>query len=89
MWEKDTLFLVTGSKSDPKVEKKDLLEYPQERQLCVRRQNMENEISVDCGRNLYQILQLNMKKVRGKKLEEQNEMIKKMYHREIRPWDPD
>ena len=89
MWEKGTYFLVTGSKSDPKVEEKDLSEYPQERQLLVRRQNMENEISVDCGRNLYEILQLNMKEVRGKTLEEQNEMIKKAYHREIRRWHPD
>ena len=28
MWEKDTLFLVTGSKSDPEVEEKELSEYP-------------------------------------------------------------
>lgn len=89
MWEKDTLFRVTGSKSDPKVEEKDLLEYPQEKQLCARRQNMEKEISVDCGRNLYEILRLNMKEVRGKESEEQNEMIKKAFHREIRRWHPD
>ena len=89
MWEKDTLFRVTGSYNDPKVEEKDLSEYPQEKQLCVRRENMGKEISVDCGRNLYEILRLNMKEVRGKTLEEQNEMIKKAYHREIRRWHPD
>ena len=89
MWEKDTLFKVTGSYNNPKVEEKDLSEYPQERQVYVRRKNMENGISVDCGRNLYEILQLNMKEVRGKKLEEQNEMIKKAYHRAMRRWHPD
>ena len=89
MWEKDTLFLVTGPKYDPKIEAKNLSEYPQERQLFVRRQNMESEIPVDSGRNLYEILGLNMKEVRGKTLEEQNEMIKKAYRREIRRWHPD
>ena len=50
---------------------------------------MEKEISVDCGRNLYEILKLNIKDVRKEKTEEQNKMIKQAFHREMLRWHPD
>ena len=89
IWEKDTLFLVAGSKTNPKVEEKDLSECLLEKRLCVRRQNMETESFVGSARNLYEVLRLNMKNVRGKGLEEQNEIITKAFIRQFRRWYPD
>ena len=90
-WEKPTACIVTGCVEDSsvKVEEKRLADFPQENQICIRRQNMEKEISVDCGRNLYEILKLNIKDVRKEETEKQNEMIKQAYHREMRRWHPD
>ena len=90
-WEKPDAFIVTGCVEDSsvKVEEKSLADFPQENQICIRRQNMEKEISVDSGRNLYEILKLDMKNVRKMKTEKQNEMIKEAFHREIRRWHPD
>ena len=89
--EKPTACIVTGCVEDSsvKVEEKSLADFPQENKICITRQNMEKEISVDCGRNLYEILKLNMKDVRKQKTEKQNKMIKKAFHRETCRWHPD
>ena len=90
-WETPAACIVTGCVEDSsvKVEEKSLTDFPQENRICIRRQNMEKEISVDCGRNLYEILKLNIKDVRKEETEEQNKMIKEAYHREMRRWHPD
>ncbi|XP_028403315.1 uncharacterized protein LOC114526022 [Dendronephthya gigantea] len=60
-----------------------------DKQICLRRQNMEEEVSATGNKNLYEILGLNMKDVRKKPVEEQNEMIKKAYRSQLLRWHPD
>ena len=71
------------------VTESDLANHPQEKQICIRRINKEKELADGNGKNLYELLKLNMADVRKKSREEQNEMIKKAFHREIRRWHPD
>ena len=90
-WEKPAAYVVTGCVKDSsvEVEEKPLADFLLENQICIRQQNMKEEISADCGRNLYEILKLNIKDVRKEKTEKQNKMIKEAYRREMLRWHPD
>lgn len=57
------------------------------KQICIRRQTMEKEVSVARSRNLYEILNLNMEEVCGKPFEEQSEIIK--IAAKLRRWHSD
>ncbi|XP_028416311.1 uncharacterized protein LOC114540234 [Dendronephthya gigantea] len=85
MWEKDILLRVSG---DDDIQVKDE-EFPKEKQICLRRNYMKEEVSASGMKNLYEILGLNMKEVRKKSIEEQNEIIKKAYYSQLRRWHPD
>ncbi|CAB4037956.1 Hypothetical predicted protein [Paramuricea clavata] len=50
---------------------------------------MAKEILTAGSKNLYEILNLNMDEVRGKPVEEQNKIIKRAYHSQLRRWHPD
>lgn len=60
----------------------------EEKESCLRKKNREEELaSLEAGGcNLYNILRLNMKEVRAMAKEEQDEEIKKAFHREIKIW---
>ena len=87
MWEKDMLLRVTGD-HEIHVQDEELAECKQ-KQICIRRQNMAKEVSAAESKNLYEILNLDMEEVRGEPLEEQNKIIKKAYHSQLRRWHPD
>ncbi|XP_028418029.1 uncharacterized protein LOC114542773 [Dendronephthya gigantea] len=74
---------------DFKVNEHDLINYPREWQICVRRKNLEDETSEKMGRNLYAILKLDMKDVRKQSPEEQDKMIRKAYHKQMLIFHPD
>ncbi|XP_028415098.1 uncharacterized protein LOC114538175 [Dendronephthya gigantea] len=85
-WEKDIILRVSGC-DELKVEEEEL---PfMEKQICIRRQNMKEDVSASGNKNLYEILALNMKEVRKKPFEEQQHIIKKAYHSQLRRWHPD
>ena len=86
-WEKDLLLRVRGD-HEIHVQDTELAEC-KEKQICIRRQNMAKEILTAGGKNLYEILNLNMEEVRGKPLDEQNTIIKIAYHSQLRRWHPD
>ena len=58
----------------------------EEKESCLRKQSREEELaSLEAGGcNLYNILRLNMKEVRAMEKKEQDEEIKKAFHREIK-----
>ncbi|XP_067022070.1 uncharacterized protein [Acropora muricata] len=60
----------------------------EEKKSCLRKKNREEELaSLEAGGcNLYNILRLNMKEVRAMAKKEQDEEIKKAFHREIKIW---
>ncbi|XP_041350643.1 uncharacterized protein LOC121369660 [Gigantopelta aegis] len=60
-----------------------------DKRICIRRRNFAQQSSFRGGRDLYEILQLDMKKVRKQSTEEQNRMIKQARDRQIRRWHPD
>ncbi len=70
------LILQDGPDNSGSVDEKDLLDYPEERQICIRRKNMQDETSSESGRDLYGILKLDMKDVRKRKLEEQDKILR-------------
>ncbi|XP_028403143.1 uncharacterized protein LOC114525880 [Dendronephthya gigantea] len=86
MWEKDILLRVSG---DDDIQVKDEELPLKEKQICLRRKNMKEEVSASGNKNLYEILRLDMKEVRKKSIEEQNEMIKKAYRSQLLRWHPD
>ena len=89
-WTEDKLILVKdGTGESVIVEGKKLSEYPKERQIAVRRKNMEEETAWEYGRDLYGILKLDMKEVRKTTKEEQDEIIRKAYHRQMLKFHPD
>ncbi|XP_028403311.1 uncharacterized protein LOC114526019 isoform X2 [Dendronephthya gigantea] len=84
--EKDVVLRIRGDdKLDVDVEDLEL----EQRQICLRRQNMKEEVSASGNKNLYEILCLNMKEVRKKPVEEQTIMIKKAYRSQLLRWHPD
>ncbi|XP_028403287.1 uncharacterized protein LOC114526006 isoform X2 [Dendronephthya gigantea] len=85
-WEKDTILRVSG-RDQLEVEQEELPSM--EKQICIRRQNMKEDVSASGNKNLYEILALNMKEVRKKPFEEQQHIIKKAYRSQLRRWHPD
>ena len=89
-WKRDNLiFVVSNNDGSFTCNEEDLSEYPEERQICIRRKNMEDETSFEYGRNLYDILKLDMKVLRKRTLEEQDKIIKKAYHEQMLVHHPD
>ena len=81
LWTQNKLLLITESQD---VVENDLSECPQELQLCVQRNNMDDTThTAEEGRDLYAILKLEVKEVRKKPKEEQDAMIKKAYHKQM------
>ncbi len=91
MWTEDKLISVKDGTDDNGIAHEEKLsKYPEERQIAIRRKNLKDETSWEYGRDLYGILKLNMKEVRGKKTEEeQNEIIKKAYRKQMLLFHPD
>ncbi|CAB4041873.1 Hypothetical predicted protein, partial [Paramuricea clavata] len=89
-WTADKLISVKGDENESRIVKeKTLSEYPNERQIAVRRKNMEEETTWEYGRDLYGILKLDMKEVRKMRIEEQDEAITKAYRRQMLIFHPD
>ena len=59
----------------------------EEKESCLRKKSREKELApLEGGCNLYNSLRLNMKDVRAMAKKEQDEEIKKAFHREIKIW---
>ena len=91
-WKEDKLLKITGflgSESLDVVEG-DLTHYPEDKQICLRRLQRDKELKFTSGeRNLYEILGLDMAKVRKMSKEEQKQVIRRGYHKQLRLWHPD
>ena len=91
-WKEDKLMKITGffgSESLDVVEG-DLTHYPEDKQICLRRLQRNKELKVTNGeRNLYEILGLDMAKVRKMSKEDQRQVIRRGYHKQMRLWHPD
>ena len=91
-WKEDKLMKITGffgSESLDVVEG-DLTHYPEDKQICLRRLQRNKELKFTSGeRNLYEILGLDMAKVRKMSKEEQKQVIRRGYHKQLRLWHPD
>lgn len=89
-WMKDRLIRVTDSSCSLEIVDDDLAKYPQEKNECLRKMQRDVEIeSLGGGRNLYNILRLNMEQVRAMSKEEQDEEIRIAFIRELRIWHPE
>ena len=88
----DKLLKITGffgSESLDVVEG-ELAYYPEDKRICLRNLQRDKELKVTSGRrNLYEILGLDMAKVRKMSKEEQKQAIKRGYLTQIRRWHPD
>jgi len=83
-WFEDKLIRITDSLVP---EEENLANYPEEKKACLRKMYRDKELClVDGGCNLYNILRLDMKEVRGMSKEEQDEEITKAFQREIQIW---
>ena len=91
-WKEDKLMKITGffgSESLDVVEG-DLTHYPEDKQICLRRLQRNKELKFTSGeRNLYEILGLDTAKVRKMSKEEQKQVIRRGYHKQMRSWHPD
>ena len=91
-WKEDKLMKITGffgSESLDVVEG-DLTHYPEDKQICLRRLQRNKELKFTSGeRNLYEILGLDMAKVCKMSNEEQKQVIRRGYHKQMRLWHPD
>ena len=91
-WKEDKLMKITGffgSESLDVVEG-DLTHYPEDKQICLRRLQRNKELKFTSGeRNRYEILGLDMAKVRKMSNEEQKQVIRRGYHKQMRLWHPD
>ncbi|KAL9986959.1 hypothetical protein ACROYT_G001178 [Oculina patagonica] len=68
----------------------DIVNYPEEEKECRRKMNRDEELgSLDRGRNLYNILRLDMEEVRAMSKEKQDEEIRTAFIRELRIWHPE
>ena len=86
VWTCNKRLLVTDESN---IIEDDLTKYSFEHQICIRRNNMEEETSDKHGRNLYAILKLDMKEVREKSLEEQDAIIRKAFRNQMLHFHPD
>ena len=86
-WSEDRLIKVTDSLE---IVEDNLAKYPQEKNECFRKMQREKEQeSHGGGRNLYNILRLDMEQVRAMSKEEQDEEIRTAFIRELRLWHPE
>ena len=91
-WKEDKLLQITGffGLESLDVVEGDLAYYPEDKQICLRKLQREKELKVTSGgRNLYEILGLDMATVRKMSKEEQKEAIKRGFCTQIRRWHPD
>lgn len=89
MWEKDIILRVCRADEDSNdykfhVEEEDL--ECNGKQIYLLKQNRVKDVLASGSKNLYEILGLNMKEVRGKPFEEQNEIIKQAYSSQLLRW---
>lgn len=86
-WIEDRLIRITNSLD---VEEDNLANYPQEKKECIRKMQRDEELeSHGEGRNLYNILRLDMGQVRAMSKEEQDKEIRTAFIRELRIWHPE
>lgn len=91
-WKEDKLLQITGffGLESLDVVEGDLAYYPEDKQICLRKLQREKELKVTSGgRNLYEILGLDMATVRKMSKEEQKEAIRRGFCTQIRRWHPD
>ena len=86
VWTHNKRLLITGKGN---VIEDDLSKYSVEHQMCIRRNNMREEWSDKHGCNLYAILELDMKEIRKKSLEEQDKIIRHAFRRGMLRCHPD
>lgn len=86
-WIEDRLIRITDSLD---IKEDNLAKYPQEKKECLRKMQRDEELeSHGGGRNLYNILRLDMGQVRAMSKEEQDEEIRTAFIRELRIWHPE
>ena len=91
-WKEDKLLKITGNigSESLQVVEGDLAHYPEDKRICLRKLQRDQELKVTSGGpNLYEILGLDMAKVRKMSKEEQKQVIRRGYHKQIRLWHPD
>lgn len=87
-WDGDKLFKITGTTS-PTVTEEALTDQVEKR-ICLRKVQRNKELKITSGgRNFYEILGLDIKKVRKMSKEEQAKEIKKGYLTQMHIWHPD
>lgn len=85
-WIKDTHITILDSET---VKERDLENHEMEKTICIRKLNVEKEVSLDHGRNLYEMLKLNFEEIRKLDKDKQDKEIKKAFQKEIRRWHSD
>ena len=86
-WIEDRLIRITDSLD---IKEDNLAKYPQEKKECLRKMQRDEELeSHGGGRNLYNILRLDMGQVRAMSKEEQDEEIRTAFIRQLRIWHPE
>ena len=89
-WIEDKLIKVTDSSCSLEVVEDNLAKYQQEKKECLRKMQRDEELeSHGGGRNLYNILRLDMEQVRAMSKEKQDEEIRTAFIRELRIWHPE
>ena len=91
-WKEDKLLKITGFIGSELLDvvEGDLAHYPEDKRICLRKLQRDKELKVTSGGcNLYEILGLDMAKVRKMSKEEQKQAIRRGYHTQIRRWHPD
>ena len=89
-WIEDRLIKVTDSPCSLEIVEDNLAKYPQEKKECLQKMQRDKELeSHGGGRNLYNILRLDMEQVRAMSKEEQDEEIRTAFIRELRIWHPE
>ena len=90
-WEEDKLFKVIGDEgtSSPTFTEEPLADQVEKR-ICLRRLQRDKELKrISGGRNFYEILWLDMEKVRKMSKEQQAQAIKSGFDKQMRIWNPD
>lgn len=86
-WVEDKVIRISNSLD---IKEDDLVNYPEEENECRRKMNRDEELgSLDRGRNLYNILRLDMEEVRAMSKEKQDEEIRTAFIRELGIWHPE
>ena len=89
-WIEDRFIKVSDSPCSLEVVEDDLAKYPQEKKEYLRKMQRDEELeSHGGGRNLYNVLRLDMRQVRAMSKEKQDEEIRTAFIRELRIWHPE